>query len=99
MMGVGCFGFLAGLTAVGVGVMVGGLTVASKLGLGLSAVWASVLAFHLVQVIGLMFHYLKVGPLAVKTPAAATSVAEVQCIEVPSVGEVCVVAEDDDASK
>lgn len=48
-MGVGSFGFLAALTSVGVGVMVCGLSLAARHGWGLSAVWGSVLAFHVVQ--------------------------------------------------
>ena len=36
IMGIGGFGYLAGLTSVGVGVMVVGLTLSAKLGLGVA---------------------------------------------------------------
>jgi len=49
LMGLGAFGYLAALTAAGVAVMVAGLTISAKLGLGVSAVWFSLLGFHLVQ--------------------------------------------------
>ena len=64
LMGVGGFGFLAALTSLGVAVMVAGLTVSSRLGLGVSSVWFSLLAFHAVQLCGVMFHHLHLGPLA-----------------------------------
>ena len=44
--------------------MVAGLTVSSRLGLGVSSVWFSLLAFHAVQLCGVMFHHLHLGPLA-----------------------------------
>ena len=53
MMGLGAFGPLAALTSVGVGVMVAGLTLSSRLGLGVASVWWSLLGFHVVQVHGL----------------------------------------------
>ena len=56
------FGPLALLTAVGVGVMVGGLTLSARLGLGVSSVWFSLLGFHLVQLFGTMFFHLRLGP-------------------------------------
>ena len=64
MMGVGAFGPLALLTAVGVGVMVGGLTLSARLGLGVSSVWFSLLGFHLVQLFGTIFFHLRLGLLA-----------------------------------
>merc|ERR1711965_720685 len=48
-MGIGAFGYLAALTAAGVSVMVLGLAISAKLGLGVSAVWFSLLGFHVVQ--------------------------------------------------
>ena len=63
-MGVGGFGFLAGLTSVGVAVMVAGLALSARLGLGVSSVWYSLLAFHVVQLMGVMVHHLRLGPLA-----------------------------------
>ena len=63
-MGVGGFGFLAGLTSVGVTVMVAGLALSARLGLGVSSVWYSLLAFHVVQLMGVMVHHLRLGPLA-----------------------------------
>ena len=63
-MGVGGFGFLAGLTSVGVAVMVAGLALSARLGLGVSSVWYSLLAFHVVQLTGVMVHHLRLGPLA-----------------------------------
>lgn len=64
MMGVGAFKELAMLTSVGVGVMVGGILLSAKLGLGVASVWYSLLGFHVVQLIGTMLHHLKWGPLA-----------------------------------
>ena len=98
LMGVGGFGFLAGLTSLGVAVMVGGLTISSRLGLGVSSVWYSLLAFHVVQLLGVMIHHLKLGPLATKgragpgdgAAAAVPKPVDVECIELPVVGEVCV---------
>ena len=58
LMGVGAFGYLAALTSVGVAVMVAGLTLSAKLGLGVSSVWFSLLGFHVVQLIGTMYHHL-----------------------------------------
>ena len=46
MMGLGAFGPLALLTSIGVSVMVAGLTLSAKLGLGVSSVWFSLLALH-----------------------------------------------------
>lgn len=96
MMGVGAFGPLALLTAVGVGVMVGGLTLSARLGLGVSSVWFSLLGFHLVQLFGTMFFHLRLGPLADGASPPSVEVVEVargdgvDCVEVPGVGEVCV---------
>lgn len=64
MMGVGAFGALAAITSVGCGVMLAGLAISAKLGLGVSSVWFSFLAFHIIQVAGTMYHHLKLGPLA-----------------------------------
>jgi len=88
MMGVGAFGFLALLTSLGVSVMVGCLALANHLQLGVASVWASLLAFHVVQLTGTMFHHLRLGPLARQgeTPAAPA----VECVELPVVGEVCI---------
>lgn len=96
LMGVGGFGYLAGLTAVGVCVMLGGLAISSRLGLGVASVWYSLLGFHAVQLSGVIFHHLRLGPLARRPgepsqPPAPT--AEVDCVELPVVGEVCVVNE------
>ena len=63
-MGVGGFGFLAGLTSVGVAVMVAGLTLNGHVGGGLTGIWASLLAFHVVQLSGVIYHHLRLGPLA-----------------------------------
>ena len=105
MMGVGAFGPLAILTAVGVAVMVGGLTLSARFGLGVSSVWFSLLGFHLVQLFGTMFFHLRLGPLAdgasqpsADAPAGRAQAESVDCVEVPGVGEVCVTG-DADASE
>jgi len=97
MIGVGAFGFLAGLTAVGVSVMVIGLWLSSRLGLGVSSVWLSLLAFHLVQLGGTMYHHLHLSPLAKSqqgsldgTGAVQPPSSVVECTTLPGVGEVCV---------
>jgi len=92
LMGVGAFGYLAGLTCVGVVVMVAGLYTSARLGLGVSSVWLSLLGFHLVQLAGAMYHHLRLSPLA-REGAGAAGVAAVNCVEVPIVGEVCVTTE------
>uniref|UniRef100_A0A7S0Q6X3 Protein DETOXIFICATION n=1 Tax=Coccolithus braarudii TaxID=221442 RepID=A0A7S0Q6X3_9EUKA len=95
MMGVGAFGPLALLTAVGVGVMVAGLCISSHLGLGVSSVWFSLLAFHLVQLVGTMYHHLRLGPLA-RRPAGrkgAAAALEADCLLLPRGDEVCVSVE------
>ena len=100
LMGVGGFGFLAGLTSLGVAVNVIGLILSSRLGLGVASVWWSLLGFHLVQLTGTMLHHLKFGPLArgrkEKGVNGAESVdASVECVgPLPVVGEVCVVEEE-----
>jgi putative MATE family efflux protein len=98
LMGVGAFGYLAGITAVGVGVMVLGLALSSHLGLGVSSVWLSLTAFHIVQSIGTIYHHLKMGPLALGKQSVGSdgetvtaALPNVDCIEMPLVGEVCVV--------
>jgi putative MATE family efflux protein len=98
LMGVGGFGFLAGLTSLGVAVMVSGLTLSSRLGLGVSSVWYSLLAFHAVQLTGVLLHHLRIGPLARRVTADGTATLVepsnpplgVECVELPVVGEVCV---------
>jgi len=96
LMGVGGFGFLAGITCAGVATMVGCLALSAKLNLGLVAVWGSLLAFHVVQLSGVLYHFLKVGPLAAKPPSgtaeAAEAAAPVECTMVPEPmggNEVC----------
>lgn len=94
MLGVGAFGPLAALTSVGVAVMVAGLSISSRLGLGISSVWFSLLGFHLVQLVGTMIFHFKMGPLAVRGDEAADDeLPQVECTPVPVVGEVCVVDE------
>ena len=94
MMGLGAFGPLALLTSIGVSVMVAGLTLSAKLGLGVSSVWFSLLGFHIVQGVGAMLWYFFLSPLA----QGGGKVNEVDCEIVPgpapeSVGEVCVEVE------
>ena len=99
MMGVGAFKELAALTSVGIGVMVAGLTLSSRLGLGVASVWWSLLGFHLVQLTGTMLFHLRFGPLArsrKKTVDGAESDASVECVgPLPAVGEVCVVEKEE----
>ena len=100
MMGLGAFGYLAGLTAVGVAVMVAGLRYSSMASLGVASVWWSLLAFHAVLMAGQLAHHLRLGPLAVGArpsawaPAAPAepdgTMEAVECSPVPLVGEVCV---------
>eukprot|EP00965_Chrysotila_dentata_P017059 566291-Pleurochrysis_carterae.AAC.1 len=62
-MGVGGFGFLAGLTSVGVLAMVCGLMLPNC---GLNGILLSLGAFHVVQAAGVLYHHLRLGPLAVR---------------------------------
>ena len=79
LMGVGGFGFLAGITSVGVAVMVAGLTLNGRVGGGLVGIWSSLLAFHIVQLTGVLFHHLRLGPLASPRPSESSS-----CIVLPA---------------
>uniref|UniRef100_A0A7S4BZK7 Protein RFT1 homolog n=1 Tax=Chrysotila carterae TaxID=13221 RepID=A0A7S4BZK7_CHRCT len=63
LMGVGGFGFLAGLTSVGVLAMVCGLMLPNC---GLNGILLSLGAFHVVQAAGVLYHHLRLGPLAVR---------------------------------
>lgn len=104
LMGVGAFGYLAALTSVGVSVMVAGIMLSVRMNGGVASVWFALLGFHLVQVVGTMYHHLRLGPLArtgkggaTETEgAAAPFVTGVECTPVPGVGEVCTVAEDEE---
>ena len=91
-MGVGGFGFLAGITSVGVAVMVAGLTLNGRVGGGLVGIWSSLLAFHIVQLTGVLFHHLRLGPLASSQPSdsSACIVLPAAAGSVPAAGEVCV---------
>ena len=92
LMGVGGFGFLAGITSVGVAVMVAGLTLNGRVGGGLVGIWSSLLAFHIVQLTGVLFHHLRLGPLASSRPSESSSciVLPAAAGSVPAAGEVCV---------
>jgi hypothetical protein len=65
MMGVGCYKDLALITAGATITMVACLT-ATPLGQRLDGIMWSILAFNLFQNVGVVAHYLKVGPLAKK---------------------------------
>jgi len=95
MMGLGAFGYLAGLTAIGVAVMVAGLQISAARNLGVASVWWSLLGFHAVLTVGQLLHHLRLGPLArAKQPATSPELeAEVDCAPVPLVGEVCILSE------
>ena len=93
----GCFGYLAAVTAVGVGVMLGGLALTTRFGFGVSGVWLSLTAFHVVQSVATLFHHVRLGPLVQgaepdEAPTESDLVA-VECVDVPTVGEVCVTEE------
>jgi len=90
LMGVGGFGFLAGATALGVAVMVAGIQLTTRLGIGISGIWLSLAGFHVVQLTAVLLHHLRLGPLARRQP---TPPPLVDCTDVPVVGEVCVVDE------
>ena len=67
-----------------------GLYLTAKLNLGLVVVWGSLLAFYAVQLVGVVFHYLRLGPLSHRQQSAAAR--EVECVIVPQPGgavEVC----------
>lgn len=92
MMGLGAFGPLAAVTAAGVGVMVAGLSLSARLGLGVASVWWSLLAFHAVLLVGQLGHHLRLSPLATAGRGASSTV---ECAVLPPpVGEVCVAGED-----
>ncbi|KAL1524557.1 hypothetical protein AB1Y20_019448 [Prymnesium parvum] len=68
LMGVGGFGFLSAATASGVAVMVGCLKLSSWYGGGITGIWLSLGAFHVLQFGAVVFHHLRISPLArVKT--------------------------------
>jgi hypothetical protein len=59
------------------------------------AVWGSLLAFHAVQLSGVLYHYLFLGPLAASRAPLAQPPPEVDCTMVPEPRggvEVCVEA-------
>lgn len=67
----------------------------AKLNLGLVAVWGSLLAFHVVQLAGVIYHYLFLGPLAAGREPMDQPPPAVQCTMVPEPRggvEVCVPA-------
>jgi len=99
LMGVGGFGFLAGITSLGVAVMFTGLKISSHFGLGVSSVWWSLCAFHVVQSVGTMYHHLRLGPLQTALPLAPPVALKlpVECVDVPIVGEVCIAGSEDDS--
>ena len=72
LMGVGAFGYLAALTSVGVSVMVAGIMLSVRMNGGVASVWFALLGFHLVQVVGTMYHHLRLGPLARTGKGGAT---------------------------
>ena len=61
MLGLGSVRDLAIITGVGVGVMVACLS--SSLGKRVEGIVLSILAFHLVEAVIMIWHYLKIGPL------------------------------------
>jgi len=68
MLGLGTFRALAVATAVGTGIMVGCLF--SPLGTTLNGILLSIAAFNLFQAVAMVYHYLKLGPLAKKSDKA-----------------------------
>ena len=98
LMGVGGFGYLAGLTSVGVAAMVIGLSISARLNLGVASIWWSLFAFHIIQLSGTLWHHLRLSPLAAATGAA--SAEAVECAVVQMAGEaleVCVAASEVDS--
>jgi len=65
MLGLGTFKALAISTAMGAGIMVASLC--SPLGTTLNGILLSIAAFNLFQAIAMVYHYLKLGPLANKS--------------------------------
>ena len=61
MLGMGCYGALAAITAMGVAVMVACLH--SPLGGGLNGILISLAAFHVLQAAGVWIHHARIGPL------------------------------------
>lgn len=101
MLGTSCFGYLAGLTAVGCATMVGGITLSARMGAGLGAIWLWQGVFHLLQMTGAMTHYLWLGPLgkrnaiAAGVGAQAESIEAAECVVVPMGGQPAEVCADD----
>jgi len=62
MLGLGTFKALAVSTAMGTGIMV--LSLLSPLGKQLNGILLSLATFNLFQALAMVFHYLKLGPLA-----------------------------------
>lgn len=74
MLGLGCYRDLMLMTAVGIGIMVACL--ASPLGRALNGILLSFLAFSSFQAVAAVVHYLKIGPLAVRTRRKAETQRE-----------------------
>jgi putative MATE family efflux protein len=64
MIGMGCYRDLALITAVWIGGMVACLK--SPLGKGIDGIMWSILLSSLLQQVGVVMHFLKIGPLAIK---------------------------------
>lgn len=62
MLGLGTFKALAVSTAMGTGIMVASLL--SPLGKQLNGILLSLSMFNLFQALAMVYHYLKLGPLA-----------------------------------
>jgi Na+-driven multidrug efflux pump len=70
MLGLACYKDLMLITSAGVGTMVACL--ASPLGKRLDGILLSLMAFSAFQAVGVVIHYLKVGPLAVSRKSKET---------------------------
>jgi putative MATE family efflux protein len=77
MMGLGCYRDLAVITATWIAAMVACLT--SPLGKRLDGIMWSILLSSLVQAVGVVVHFLKIGPLAVKKKKQNGDAATASC--------------------
>lgn len=75
MMGRGAWGELAKLTGCAAGTMVLMLELSRRLGLGLVGVWLAISGFNLVNLVGVLWHHLRVAPRLEAARAAAAPAA------------------------
>lgn len=92
MLGLGKYKALATVTAMGVGVMVSGIT--SPLGKRLDGILLSLAAFNAFQAMGVVFYHLRVGPLRRKNLFRGIFTTEAQMEDEVSISETMDAAKD-----